>query len=64
MARSAARPLTPWESPDHFADMVGRFMAVGIVEFVTCLPGSWRPQAPHERRLRAKQDPGVVDSAG
>jgi alkanesulfonate monooxygenase SsuD/methylene tetrahydromethanopterin reductase-like flavin-dependent oxidoreductase (luciferase family) len=35
-------PLTPWESADYFADMVGRLRAVGIDEFVLYLPESWR----------------------
>jgi alkanesulfonate monooxygenase SsuD/methylene tetrahydromethanopterin reductase-like flavin-dependent oxidoreductase (luciferase family) len=42
-------PLTPWESPDYFTDMVGRFRSVGIDEFVLYWPGSWRPDAPHEQ---------------
>jgi alkanesulfonate monooxygenase SsuD/methylene tetrahydromethanopterin reductase-like flavin-dependent oxidoreductase (luciferase family) len=43
-------PLTPWESPDYFTDMVERFCAVGIDEFVLYWPGSWRPDAHHEWR--------------
>jgi alkanesulfonate monooxygenase SsuD/methylene tetrahydromethanopterin reductase-like flavin-dependent oxidoreductase (luciferase family) len=35
-------PLTPWESTDYFVDMVGRYTAVGIDEFVLYLPESWR----------------------
>jgi alkanesulfonate monooxygenase SsuD/methylene tetrahydromethanopterin reductase-like flavin-dependent oxidoreductase (luciferase family) len=35
-------PLTPWESADYFVDMVGRFRAVGVDEFVLYLPESWR----------------------
>ncbi len=35
-------PLTPWESTDYFSDMVGRFRAIGIDEFVLYWPGSWR----------------------
>jgi alkanesulfonate monooxygenase SsuD/methylene tetrahydromethanopterin reductase-like flavin-dependent oxidoreductase (luciferase family) len=42
-------PLTPWESPDYFTDMVGRFRSVGIDEFVLYWPGSWRPGARHEQ---------------
>jgi hypothetical protein len=42
-------PLTPWESPDYFTDMVGRFRSVGIDEFVLYWPGSWRPEARHEQ---------------
>jgi alkanesulfonate monooxygenase SsuD/methylene tetrahydromethanopterin reductase-like flavin-dependent oxidoreductase (luciferase family) len=38
-------PLTPWESPDYFTDMVGRFCSVGIDEFVLYWPGSWAPDA-------------------
>jgi alkanesulfonate monooxygenase SsuD/methylene tetrahydromethanopterin reductase-like flavin-dependent oxidoreductase (luciferase family) len=37
-------PLTPWESVDYFVDMVGRFTAIGIDEFVLYLPESWRPK--------------------
>jgi alkanesulfonate monooxygenase SsuD/methylene tetrahydromethanopterin reductase-like flavin-dependent oxidoreductase (luciferase family) len=35
-------PLTPWESADYFADMVGRYRAIGVDEFVLYLPESWR----------------------
>jgi hypothetical protein len=35
-------PLTPWESPGYFTDMVGRFRAVGIDEFVLYWPQAWR----------------------
>jgi hypothetical protein len=35
-------PLTPWESPQYFADMVGRFRRIGIDEFVLYWPGTWR----------------------
>lgn len=38
-------PLTPWESADYFSDMVGRFRAVGIDEFVLYWPQMWRPVA-------------------
>jgi len=41
-------PLTPWESPTYFADMVGRFREVGIDEFVLYWPRNWRPEASHE----------------
>jgi alkanesulfonate monooxygenase SsuD/methylene tetrahydromethanopterin reductase-like flavin-dependent oxidoreductase (luciferase family) len=37
-------PLTPWESTDYFTDMVGRFRAFGIDEFVLYWPGSWRDE--------------------
>jgi alkanesulfonate monooxygenase SsuD/methylene tetrahydromethanopterin reductase-like flavin-dependent oxidoreductase (luciferase family) len=37
-------PLTPWESPEYFLDMVGRFQALGIDEFVLYLPENWRPK--------------------
>jgi hypothetical protein len=38
-------PLTPWESPGYFTDMVHRFCSVGIDEFVLYWPGSRRPEA-------------------
>ena len=34
-------PLTPWLSVDYFTDLVGRFTALGIDEFVLYWPGSW-----------------------
>jgi alkanesulfonate monooxygenase SsuD/methylene tetrahydromethanopterin reductase-like flavin-dependent oxidoreductase (luciferase family) len=34
-------PLTPWRSVEYFEDMVGRFRAMGIDEFVLYWPGSW-----------------------
>jgi alkanesulfonate monooxygenase SsuD/methylene tetrahydromethanopterin reductase-like flavin-dependent oxidoreductase (luciferase family) len=37
-------PLTPWESTEYFADMVGRFRAVGIDEFVLYWPGTWHEE--------------------
>ena len=40
-------PLTPWESVEHFRDLVGRFGAIGIDEFVLYWPQNWRA-APHE----------------
>lgn len=67
-------PLTPWESTEYFTDMVGRFRALGIDEFVLYWPGSWRPDARHERRvfeqvtsevipmLRAEQRTDVIDA--
>lgn len=67
-------PLTPWESAGYFTDMVGRFRALGIDEFVLYWPGSWRPDARHERRvfeqvtsevipmLRAEQRTDVIDA--
>lgn len=44
-------PLTPWESPDYFTEMVGRFRSCGIDEFVLYWPGSWRPDASHEQHV-------------
>jgi alkanesulfonate monooxygenase SsuD/methylene tetrahydromethanopterin reductase-like flavin-dependent oxidoreductase (luciferase family) len=41
-------PLTPWESAEYFADMVGRFRSVGIDEFVLYWPNNWRPDSPRE----------------
>lgn len=37
-------PLTPWESTEYFADMVGRFRALGIDEFALYWPGTWRKE--------------------
>ncbi|MBA2560142.1 MAG: LLM class flavin-dependent oxidoreductase [Propionibacteriales bacterium] len=44
-------PLTPWESPEYFTDMVGRFGSFGIDEFVLYWPGSWRPDAHREQHV-------------
>jgi hypothetical protein len=35
-------PLTPWESVGYFHDMVGRYHAAGIDEFVLYWPCEWR----------------------
>lgn len=35
-------PLTPWESVGYFHDLVGRYHAAGIDEFVLHWPGEWR----------------------
>jgi hypothetical protein len=43
-------PLTPWESVDYFADMVGRLRESGTDEFVLYWPQSWREQ-PSEPRV-------------
>jgi alkanesulfonate monooxygenase SsuD/methylene tetrahydromethanopterin reductase-like flavin-dependent oxidoreductase (luciferase family) len=43
-------PLTPWESVEYFRDMVGRFRAIGIDEFVLYWPQTWR-EAPHEHQI-------------
>jgi alkanesulfonate monooxygenase SsuD/methylene tetrahydromethanopterin reductase-like flavin-dependent oxidoreductase (luciferase family) len=40
-------PLTPWESVEYFADMVGRYRAIGVDEFVLYWPQTWR-EAPRE----------------
>ncbi|MDF2146949.1 LLM class flavin-dependent oxidoreductase [Knoellia sp. p5-6-4] len=45
-------PLTPWESPEYFVDMVGRFRSLGIDEFVLYWPGSWRPDHPEDEVFR------------
>lgn len=42
-------PLTPWESPDYFSDMVGRLQAIGVDEFVLYWPQTWRPIAREDR---------------
>jgi alkanesulfonate monooxygenase SsuD/methylene tetrahydromethanopterin reductase-like flavin-dependent oxidoreductase (luciferase family) len=51
-------PLTPWESPGYFTDMVNRFCSVGIDEFVLYWPGSWRPDAA-EREARVLEQVAV-----
>jgi alkanesulfonate monooxygenase SsuD/methylene tetrahydromethanopterin reductase-like flavin-dependent oxidoreductase (luciferase family) len=43
-------PLTPWESVDYFEEMVGKFEALGIDEFVLYWPGRWR-DAPSEDHI-------------
>jgi alkanesulfonate monooxygenase SsuD/methylene tetrahydromethanopterin reductase-like flavin-dependent oxidoreductase (luciferase family) len=43
-------PLTPWESAEHFQDMVGRFREIGIDEFVLYWPQAWGP-APREEAV-------------
>ena len=40
-------PLTPWQSVEYFVDMVGRFVEIGIDEFVLYWPRTWR-DAPGE----------------
>jgi len=45
-------PLTPWESTEYFTDMVGRFRAVGIDEFVLYWPGTWRDEPRAETVMR------------
>ncbi len=45
-------PLTPWLSPEYFADMVGRFRQIGIDEFVLYWPGSWRDDPREETVFR------------
>lgn len=41
-------PLTPWASASAFIDMVERYRAIGIDEFVLYWPRNWDPQAAHE----------------
>jgi alkanesulfonate monooxygenase SsuD/methylene tetrahydromethanopterin reductase-like flavin-dependent oxidoreductase (luciferase family) len=38
-------PLTPWQSIGYFTDMVGRFIELGIDEFVLYWPQSWGENA-------------------
>ena len=35
-------PLRPWESVQNFVDMIGRYRALGIDEFVLYWPNAWR----------------------
>ena len=46
-------PLTPWESVEYFQDMVGRFVELGIDEFVLYWPTSWR-DVPDEEDVFAQ----------
>ena len=41
-------PLRPWASVSAFREMVGRYRAIGIDEFVLYWPRNWDPQAMHE----------------
>jgi hypothetical protein len=41
-------PLTPWASVSAFREMVGRYTAIGIDEFVLYWPRNWDPRAIHE----------------
>jgi hypothetical protein len=43
-------PLTPWRSVQYFQDMVGRFRAIGIDEFVLYWPQAWGT-APNEEAV-------------
>jgi alkanesulfonate monooxygenase SsuD/methylene tetrahydromethanopterin reductase-like flavin-dependent oxidoreductase (luciferase family) len=45
-------PLTPWESVEYFKDMVGRFGAVGIDEFVLYWPREWRDEPKEDEVFR------------
>jgi alkanesulfonate monooxygenase SsuD/methylene tetrahydromethanopterin reductase-like flavin-dependent oxidoreductase (luciferase family) len=47
------QPLMPWESVGYFEDMVGRYHAIGIDEFVLYWPQSWR---------RASQEDSVFET--
>jgi alkanesulfonate monooxygenase SsuD/methylene tetrahydromethanopterin reductase-like flavin-dependent oxidoreductase (luciferase family) len=49
-------PLTPWESPEYFSDMVGRFRAMGIDEFALYWPGTWRDEPRGEAVMHAVTD--------
>ena len=52
-------PLTPWESVDYFQDMVGRFAATGVDEFVLYWPQSWR-EHPREDAVFAEVATSVL----
>ncbi|MEP6759675.1 MAG: hypothetical protein ABJB55_10815, partial [Actinomycetota bacterium] len=40
-------PLQPWDSPEAFRDLVGRYGEIGIDEWVLYFPQNWR-EAPQE----------------
>lgn len=46
-------PLTPWESVGYFEEMIGKFGALGIDEFVLYWPGRWRDEPSEERVFEA-----------
>jgi hypothetical protein len=55
-------PLTPWESVEYFKDMVGRFRALGIDEFVLYWPREWRDEPKEDevfRRVMTDVIPGL-----
>lgn len=45
-------PLTPWESAGYFADLVGRYAALGIDEFVLYWPRTWRDEPREDTVFR------------
>jgi alkanesulfonate monooxygenase SsuD/methylene tetrahydromethanopterin reductase-like flavin-dependent oxidoreductase (luciferase family) len=44
-------PLTPWASVSAFREMVERYRAIGIDEFVLYWPRNWDRQAMHEDKV-------------
>jgi alkanesulfonate monooxygenase SsuD/methylene tetrahydromethanopterin reductase-like flavin-dependent oxidoreductase (luciferase family) len=44
-------PLRPWESVGYFEDLVGRFRAIGIDEFVLYWPRHWRDEPDEDAVL-------------
>lgn len=52
-------PLTPWRSVGYFEDLVGRFRAIGIDEFVLYWPQNWGA-APHEDAVFAQVSAEVL----
>ena len=52
-------PLTPWQSVEYFRDMVGRFSAIGIDEFVLYWPQTWGA-APREEAVFEEVTAGVM----
>ena len=44
-------PLTPWASLSAFREMVERFRAIGIDEFVLYWPRNWDRHAMHEDKV-------------
>ena len=44
-------PLTPWASVSAFGEMVERYRAIGIDEFVLYWPRNWDPQSMHEDKV-------------
>ena len=59
---AALMPSDPWESPDAFADMVGRYREVGVNEFIIDQPRD--EQLPMLERIAADLLPKLREGRG
>jgi hypothetical protein len=57
-------PLAPWASVSAFREMVERYRAIGIDEFVLYWPRNWDPQAMHEDKVFEEVMASVVLELG